>query len=144
MPNLLTLPKELLLHILSFLPLPIIETLAQTYSYHITSTCLPLLQSLFTRRRHIKDVTAQFGDFGFTELFEFEILVQEPKKFVISRSEWKRMKEPTDTEMLERMEWLLHVFKGDLKWLEDVKPQNEPTLKKRPYSRTTKPSQLLK
>ncbi|KAH7061640.1 hypothetical protein BKA63DRAFT_497742 [Paraphoma chrysanthemicola] len=118
MPSLLTLPKELLLHILSFLPFPIIETLAKTHNYHITSTCLVLLQPLFARRQHIKLLESRFDsvkqDMG---RLDFEIFICDTAKFSLSKDEWRRVREPVDEDWFERMEWLDLTFNNDLDWL---------------------------
>ncbi|KAF2831782.1 hypothetical protein CC86DRAFT_367058 [Ophiobolus disseminans] len=125
MPTLLALPKELLLHILSFLTLPLIEIVAQTYNKNITATCMSLLQPLLTRRRHIKTLTAQFGPFNPPQQFEFEILTQETERFGLGKPRWGRLREPSGSDVLTAMEYLLHNFTGNLKWLEATKPQNE-------------------
>ncbi|KAF2028127.1 hypothetical protein EK21DRAFT_90947 [Setomelanomma holmii] len=125
MPSLITLPKELLLHIISYLPLPIVEVLAKTHNRRITSTCLVLLQPLFTRRRHIKALKSRFGDFRGVETFEFEIFIQETAKFGILKEEWRRVREPTEEDLLERMEWLNLTFMDDLDWLQPVRQTEE-------------------
>lgn len=123
MPTLLTLPKELLLLILSYLPLPVIETIARTHNHQITATCLILLRPLFARRRYIKALKARFGDIEGVQIFDFEIFIQATAKFGISKAEWRRVREPTEEDVVERVEWLDWMFSMDgLEWLRPTGP----------------------
>ncbi|KAH7068471.1 hypothetical protein FB567DRAFT_541121 [Paraphoma chrysanthemicola] len=119
MPSLLTLHKELLLRIISFLPFPIIETLAKTHNHHITSTCLAVLHPLFVLRRHIKLIQSRFDslkqDMG---RLDFEIFICETAKFGLSKAEWRRVRQPVDEDWFERMEWLDLTFNNSLDWLQ--------------------------
>jgi hypothetical protein len=127
MPSLSTLPKELLLDILSYLPLCSIHSLAETYNYHITPTCLPLLVPLSTRRRHIKAMTAQYGLFEFGPLFSFTHMVETAATFHLIPEDIHRMREIDPADMPYRMEHLDWVFSttNQLTWLASMPKQYE-------------------
>jgi hypothetical protein len=119
MSTLPTLPKELLLQILSFLPLPDIESVAQTYNYQITPACLPSLTPLFARRRHIKAMTTQFGSFKFTSVFNFTRMVEQATTYNLSPEETRHIRQPSNAEMpylMERLDWVFN-FTDQLTWL---------------------------
>lgn len=113
------LPKELLLMVTDHLSVSSIECLALTLNTQITSICLPLLQPLFARRRHIKRMTSRFGQFGFGIQFEFALIDECREELGIPTK--AELREPTASERLERLGYLN--LKEDLHWLQPLDEQ---------------------
>ncbi|KAF4460700.1 hypothetical protein FALBO_12511 [Fusarium albosuccineum] len=60
--HLLSLPQELVAGIISKLPLPDVETLAQTFNRRVYDTCIPLITKRILARKHANRMVACFGD----------------------------------------------------------------------------------